>query len=62
MTERVIEMSDVKKAETKKKWKKRPDPVVIYKKWCKACFICVEMWYTVFHLLDALPGIRHYVN
>jgi len=43
VTERVSDMSDVKKAETKKKWKQRPDPVVIYRKWCKACFICVEM-------------------
>jgi 2-oxoglutarate ferredoxin oxidoreductase subunit delta len=36
-------MTDAEKVEIKKKWKQRPDPVVIYKKWCKACFICVEM-------------------
>lgn len=27
----------------KKSWKKRTDPVVIYRKWCKACSICIEM-------------------
>ena len=26
-----------------KRYKPRPDPVVIYKKWCKACGICVEL-------------------
>jgi len=27
----------------KRSWKKRTDPVVIYRKWCKACSICIEM-------------------
>lgn len=43
LTKRVSQMADTEKVEIKKKWKKRSDPVVIYKKWCKACFICVEM-------------------
>jgi 2-oxoglutarate ferredoxin oxidoreductase subunit delta len=42
--ERVTPMADTEQVETKKKkWKKRPDPVVIYRKWCKSCNICIEM-------------------
>jgi 2-oxoglutarate ferredoxin oxidoreductase subunit delta len=31
------------KTTTKQRYHPRPDPVVIYKKWCKACGICVEL-------------------
>ena len=26
-----------------KRYTPRPDPIVIYKKWCKACGICIEL-------------------
>ena len=42
-TDRVSTMTDTEKVEIKKRWKQRPDPVVIYRKWCKACYICVDM-------------------
>jgi 2-oxoglutarate ferredoxin oxidoreductase subunit delta len=36
-------MAEVEQQQEKQKPKKRPDPITIYRRWCKACGICIEM-------------------
>ena len=35
-------MAEIEQKE-KQKPQKRPDPVTIYRRWCKACNICIDM-------------------